>query len=359
MRIVVDVTPLFNPLTGIGNYWVGMLGGLAEAAGDEHEVVAFAITGPRRRRPIVRALDGIEVRRRLLVVPPSAQTWRRLWSRAGRPPVEWLAGRLDVFHRSDWMTPAQRHGIRATTIHDLGPLHHPELVAPLTRRMHVTSARDAATACDVVFCNARFTARDVHETLGVPEERLRVAYPGIHPRFRDEGERRDLGAPYVLAVGTDEPRKNLARLQEAHRLLRARGSELGLVLAGGAGWLAEHRAGDGVHALGYVRDDALPPLYRGASVYCYPSLFEGFGMPVLEAMACGTPVVASSHPSLDEACGDVAVRTDPSDPEAIADSIERALALPGETIERGFEHAARFTWRACGEAVLASYRSVS
>ena len=359
MRVVVDVTPLFNPRTGIGNYWVGMLGGLVDASRGEHEIVAFSVTGPRRRRSVARALDGLPVKRRLVVVPPSAQTWRTAWSRAGWPPVEWLAGRLDVYHRSDWMYPRQRGGLRATTVHDLVPLHFPDYVAPLTHRMHAASAADAARRCDVVFCNARYTARDVEERLGVAAERLRVAYPGIHPRFTVEGEQRDLGAPYVLAVGTDEPRKNLARLLEAHRLLRARGSELQLVLVGAPGWQARQRAGNGVRALGYVADDELPALYRGASVYCYPSLFEGFGIPVVEAMACGTPVVASAHPSLDEASGDAAVRAEPTDPEAIADALERALDLRPDVIARGREHASRFTWRACGEAVLAGYASVS
>ena len=358
MRVVVDVTPLFVPRTGIGNYWVGMLGGLAEAADGEHEVVAFSVTGPRRRRLVAGALDGLPVKRRLTVVPPSAQTWRTLWSRAGWPPVEWLAGRLDVYHRSDWMYPRQRAGLRATTIHDLGPLHQPDLVAPLTHRMHAGSADDAARRCDLVFCNSRHTARDAHATLGIAEERLRVAYPGVAPRFFADGPGRAFGAPYVLAVGTDEPRKNLDRLLDAHRVLRARGSDLELVLVGGTGWQARERAGDGVRALGYVADDELPALYRGAAVYCYPSLFEGFGITIVEAMACRTPVVASSDPSLDEASGDVAERAEPRDPEAIAAAIERARALSPETIARGRAHAERFTWRACGEAVLAGYESL-
>ena len=113
--------------------------------------------------------------------------------------------------------------------------------------------------------------------------------------------------------------------------------------------------GEGVRALGYVPDDELPALYRGASAFVFPSLFEGFGIPIVEAMASGTPAVASSHPSMDEASGDAAVRVDPRSPEAIAAGIEQALAQREALMPRGLEHAAQFTWRACGEAMLRGY----
>ena len=357
MRIVVDVTPLFNPLTGIGNYWVGMLDGLAEAAAPEDEVVAFAVTGPRRRRAVARALTGLAVRRRLITVPPSAQAWRKAWTRTGWPPVEWLAGRLDVFHFSEWLQPRQRAGIRTTTIHDLVPLRFPEWVSPVTYQMHQQRDAIAARECDVILCNSRYTAGDVHECLGVDEERLRVAYPGLHPELRPDGESESLGAPYVLSVATDEPRKNLAVAVAAIRILRARGSELELVLVGQAGWGNQVVPEAGVRRLGYVSPARLAALYRGAETFCYPSRFEGFGIPLVEAMACGTPAICSTHPSLDEAAGPVALRADPDDPDAFADGIEQAIARRVELREPGLAHAARFTRRACGAAVLAGYRS--
>ena len=360
MRIVIDVTPLFNARTGIPNYWLGMLRGLAEAGSGEHEVVAFAPAGPRRRRIIARALDGLPVSRRLVIFPPSAHVWRTAWSRVGRPPVEWLAGRLDVFHFSEWMFPRQRGGVRATTIADLVPLRFPEAVAPFTERLHGRRNRNAARTCDVVFAISRFTANDVHELLGVPEDRLRVAYPGVDARFTPDGPRPGPRRPYVLSVATDEPRKNLRGLVRAFRLLRARRPEVELALAGGAGWRTEPEiaTADGVRPLGYVPEAELPALYRGAAVFAYPSRFEGFGMPIVEALACGTPVVASAHRSLDEASGDIAIRADADDPDALADALERALDGPAERRARGLEHVRRFTWRACGEAVLAGYESV-
>jgi glycosyltransferase involved in cell wall biosynthesis len=351
MRIVLDVTPLSHPRTGIGNYMLGMLNGLAEAADGHHELVHFAPTGPRNVARLRDALDGIPGKRRLIVLPPPSTVWRKLWSRTQWLPVERLVGRLDVFHFSDWMYPPQRSGVRTTTVHDLIPLHYPEWVDPRTRALHVPKYHHAATTCDVIFTNSQFTADDVATTLGVSRERLVVAHPGIHPRFTRDGPAANLDGPFVFTAATIEPRKNLARLLEAFAVLRRARPELQLVIAGPG----ETLTGEGVKALGYVRDEELPPLYRGAEAFVFPSLFEGFGIPAVEAMASGTPAVVSSHPSMDEASGDAAVRVDPGDPEAIAAGIERAIAERETLVPRGLDHASTFSWRACGEAILRGY----
>jgi glycosyltransferase involved in cell wall biosynthesis len=237
------------------------------------------------------------------------------------------------------------------------PLRFPEWVQPRTRRIHGPKYENAARTCDRVFVNSRFTAGEVVELLRVPEERVVVAYPGIDPRFRPEGDRAELGGPYLLAVSTLEPRKNLPALVAAFSLLRGRRPELRLAIAGLAGWEEQPLDATGVRLLGFVEDEELARLYRGASVFAYPSRFEGFGLPVVEALASGVPAVVSSHRSLDEASGDSALRADPEDAEAFAEKLERALDSPPELRERGLAHAARFTWRACGEAVLAGYES--
>jgi glycosyltransferase involved in cell wall biosynthesis len=333
-----------------------MVAGLTEAAGDQHEIVAFGPSGPRGRRRIQESLAGLPVRLRLPLLP-RAHAWRTAWSRLGRPPVETVVGPLDVFHFSDWMYPPQRGGVRATTVHDLVPLRFPDWVQRQTRRMHGPKYENAARTCDRVFVNSRFTAGEVAELLSVPGERVVVAYPGIDPRFRPEGVRTELGGPYVLAVSTLEPRKNLPALIAAFALLRRRRPELTLAIAGLTGWGERPVAAEGVRLLGFVPDEELARLYRGAAAFAYPSRFEGFGIPVVEALASGTPAVVSSHPSLDEASDDAALRADPDDAEAFARALERALEPSRELRERGLAHAARFTWRACGEAVLAGYES--
>jgi len=356
MRIAFDVSPLSHPLLGIGNYIRGSLAGIAEVSADRHEVVAFAPTSLRGPDRIRAALTGIDVELRTWRLPYS-HALRTAWSAVGHPAAERLLGSFDVLHFSDWMFPPQRAGVRATTIHDLVPLHHPEWTTPRTRSMHTRKYRNAARTCDVVFVNSEYTGRDVTETLGIPPDRVHVAHPAAKEAFRPNGQAADLGGPFLLTVATLEPRKNLQTLVEAHRLL---GADLLLAVVGAEGWGEQPLLDDArIRRLGYVSDDELARLYRGAAVAVYPSRFEGFGIPVIEAMACGCPIVASAHPSLDEASGSAALRADPEDPAAIAAAIERAIGDRERLRASGLEHSRRFTWRAVGEIFLRGYEGAA
>ncbi len=355
MRVVVDVTPLFNRLTGIGWYWVGMLDGLVQASEGEHEIVAFSVTGPRRRRAVASALDGLAVKRRLVVVPPSAGVWRRLWTRVGRPPVERVAGPLDVFHFSEWMQPRQRGGVRTTTIHDLVPLRFPEWVSPVTRRMHAERDAIAARECDVIVCNSRHTAGDVHEHLGVPEERLRVAYPGLDPALGPDGDGESLGAPYVLSVATDEPRKNLrAAVERSASCARAGRSSSSRSSASPGGATRSSRSpGSCGSATGPISRRSTagrrrPATRRAsrASACRSSSRWRAVRRP------SARPIRRSTRRPAAWRCARTPTRRRRS-----RTAIEQAVARRDELREPGLRHAAQFTRRACGEAVLAAYDS--
>jgi glycosyltransferase involved in cell wall biosynthesis len=219
-------------------------------------------------------------------------------------------------------------------IHDLGPLHFPERLDPRTVLMHSTNAREARR-CDLVFVNSEYTAADVQERLGIACERIHVAYPGVSPIFTPDGPNA-FKDPFIFTTATSDWRKNLGNLQRATELLDG-----GLPLIA-----ADARP---------FTDDGIATMYRAATAFVYPSRFEGFGMPVIEAMASGTPCVVSNHPSLDEASGHAAVRVDPESPQAIAAGIEEALARRDELIPLGLAHASRFTWRETGRVHLQSY----
>jgi glycosyltransferase involved in cell wall biosynthesis len=260
-------------------------------------------------------------------------------------------------------TPAPVRGGRlplVVTVHDLLPLRMPQRFSRQTRlhtRLWIPFVRRAAR----VLTNSAWTREDVIERLDLPPERVIHTPFGVAERFSpaaaDPAALARLGvrAPYILSVATREPRKNLATVLRAYRRLRADGVQL--VLAGGRGWGPDELAdaGPGALATGYVSDADLAALYAGASAFVFPSLAEGFGLPVLEAMRSGAPVVTSDNSALREVAGDAAVLVEPTSEEDVAEGLRRALADDGELRGRGLERAATFTWAACADATVAAY----
>ncbi|MEA3375567.1 MAG: glycosyltransferase family 1 protein [Chloroflexota bacterium] len=297
---------------------------------------------------------------------------RVIWEQLAQP---WVLRRIgaDLVHAPVFVGPLVAPCPVVITIHDLSFLRFPHLFRPANRLYLTLMTRLSARRARRVIAVSGHTASESVRLLGVSRERIDIVYHGVDPAFRplpaDEvaafRSRRQLPDRFVLFVGTLEPRKNLDRLIEAFSRTHARDTKL--VLAGGKGWLYEELfarvealdLSDVVTFAGYVRSEELPLWYNAASALAYPSLYEGFGMPVTEAQACGTPVLTSKTSSLPEAAGEAALLVDPYDVEAIADGLTRMLeddALRVALRERGLTHARAFDWSRTARQTVRAYR---
>lgn len=246
------------------------------------------------------------------------------------------------------------------TVHDLAQLRFSETLTPYSRFLTTLTLGRVLRAADRIIADSSDTANDVNVLLRISPERIRVVPIGVDSSFFGQpGPSARVDSPYVLFVGTPEPRKNLGRLISAMDLLRSRGSALTLILAGSGGWGPAVPESPQVRKLGRVSDVELKSLYANAACVALPSLHEGFGLPALEAMAAGTPVVAGDAGALPEVTGGAAILVDPLSSRAIADGIERAIAERGSLVERGRKRAREFTWARTAEATLAVYREIA
>jgi len=346
LRVGLDATPLLGPRTGIGRYAGSLLTALARGP---DEVVATAFT--LRGRGALRVPDGVQVRARAA----PARLLQAAWARTSWPPVELLTGRLDVFHATNFVLPPLRRAGGVVTVHDLAFLRMTETVTAASARYRALVPRSLRRAA-VVVVPSEAVAEQVREAYAprVPV----VAVPhGVSAGWStapppDAALRARLGLPssYVLFVGTLEPRKDVRTLLAAHRLVRGAPP---LVLVGPPGW-GEQVDVAGVVAPGYLDDPSLRPVVAGASAVVLPSRDEGFGLPVLEALAAGTPVVASDLPVLREVGGTLVRYAPVGDVEAFAAALQAVLDDPGEPGPRR-AHAAAFTWERSAAGHRAAY----
>jgi alpha-1,3-rhamnosyl/mannosyltransferase len=341
MRIGWDLTTLCMPATGIGRYTRETLYATARARPD-WEFVAVSFAGgegtARLRASIGEMPPNIEHRH---IKVPGARFLRRGISSAPVPTLEAITGKVDAFVDSEWFHPRQASGKRVSIVYDLGPLLHPEWVDEPTRRFHLRTLDALKRRAERIVCISEATAGDVVRELGVDRERVSIVYPGVDDAFFDAKPAPPAilgGAPYVLAVGTLNERKNLGVLIDAFAAVAKRDREARLVIVGSpdrdAERIRQRIREQGIESrtvlLGFASDAELPGIVAGASVLVFPSLFEGYGMPITEAMAAGTPVIASSDPSIDEAAGGAAMRFDPRDARALADALAKVLRSDGE-----------------------------
>ncbi len=378
MRLLFDATAM--ALTGYhkgGAYRYGMelLRRLPLASPPDWEIVLYFNFTRRAHRAKMEEtcrLAGIE-RRAVSRVPPQLL-------RALRAPAEWTGGRHDLFHGPFDIVPPTRRAARVVTIHDLAFLRAPQGLPAAWIADRARSVPASARRAHRVITVSEFSRRDIVERLGVPEERVVAIHHGIGPEFAPaqarEADLARLAARYgvqpgyLLYLGTLQPNKNVEGLCAAFQILRREGFGGQLVLAGAPGWLFDEmwarvaaRGDDaGVVRTGFVDEEDIPRLYRTCETFALVSFLEGFGIPVIEAMACGAPVVAADACSLPEVAGDAGILVDPAQPEAIAAGLRSGLARGPERerrIARGRAWAARFTWDASARAHARVYREAA
>ncbi len=362
VRVLIDYRPALRDRTGVGEWVHSLVSALVDIGrdGDALDLTVFSSSWKDRLRsapPTVHAVD-----RR---IPVSLLNFS--WHRVGWPPVEWLAGPgYDIVHSPHPLLIPTNHAAQVVTIHDLDFLDHPERTTAEVQRDYPELVRAHVQQASRVVVPSRFTATEVEHRLDVDRDRITVCYNGA-PDWAPRADWPERG--HILFVGSLTARKNIGQLLDAYRILLARdeaGTLPALVLAGppttqAADWLTaieQPPLRDHVHYTGYIDRSALRGLYQGASVLVLPSFHEGFGLPAVEAMTIGVPVVVSDRGALPEVVGDAGLVVEPTEPAALATAIERLLTdepFARACAERGFQQAARFSWRESAKTLLAAY----
>lgn len=365
IRVAADLTSLLDARTGVGVFAAEMLARLATH--DDLAITGFAVTWRGRGGLPAAVPPGV----RTVAWPLPARPLREAWQRSDHPRIDLVIGRHDVVWAPNFvLPPTAAPGI--ASVHDLTPLRFPQLANAATLPYPVLIRRALARGA-WVHTDSAFVRDEVIDHFAAPPDRVVVVAPGVRPATPGDpvaGHRLAGGDRYVVAVGTVEPRKDFPTLVTAFDALASDDPDLRLVIAGQDGWGAEaltsavaaaaHR--DRIVRLGYVSDAERDDLLRGAAVYCFPSVYEGFGLPPLEAMSVGTPVVATRAGSVPEVCGDGADLVEVGDADALAAALARVLtdeAHRAALVASGHATVARYRWDDAGDAFAALLHRVA
>lgn len=377
MRIGIDARLIYHQPTGIGKYTLNLLQAFAQLAAEGQHQSQFAretdflmFQHRRHATPLVRQ-PGF---RRATLYSPVHTRLEQL-----SLPVELLFHRIDLLHSPDFIPPLHTKLPTVITVHDLAFLHWPHFLTEDSAAYYGQIDR-AVQRANHIIVPSESTKKDLIGQLGVPDDRVSVIYEAANPRFRplppgpvrqEMGQKYGIPSSYLLFVGTVEPRKNVDGLLQAfaHLQKKYNVADTRLVIAGSYGWLYEETValvdklglGDTVQFLGRVPDADLWKLYAGARCHIHAAHYEGFGLPPLEAMACGTPTIVSNTSSLPEVVGDAALLVDPNNWEEIAVNIHRVLTdeeLHTELREKGLRRAACFSWTQAAKKTLAVYQKI-
>ena len=365
LSVGFDATPLLGRPTGVGAFCAGALSGLA--ARDDLAVSAFAVSWRRRQGIAPRVPHGVGSTQR----PMPARPLHAAWAHSSLPPIEWFVGARDVIHGSNFVVPPTRSAARVVTVHDLTVVRFPELCDAPTLAFPALIRRAVAEGA-WIHTPSQFVADEVVAEFAVDPSRVRAVHHGVPPLDTSGG---GIGGPalpdgcdrYVLAVGTIEPRKDYPLLVRSFDEVAAAHPGVALVIVGSEGWgaqafdeaVAGASARERIVRPGYLDDAGLASALQGAAVLAYPSRYEGFGFPPLQAMAAGVPVVATAAGAIPEVVGDGAWLVPPGDRDGLAQRLGDALdggVSVDALVERGRSRAAGFSWARCADGLAGLYR---
>jgi glycosyltransferase involved in cell wall biosynthesis len=376
MRVAFDYTSAIYQRAGVGRYTRSLAAEVAPLLGDDDEFILWYTSmsrAPRSISSVAAGSHGTSIR-----IPLSPRAASLLWQRMRLAlPIDRLIGQPDLLHSPDFVAPPVKAPLIAT-IHDLSYLVVPEFAHPNLKRYLEASVPRTIRRASHVIAVSEMTRQDIIERYQVEPSRVSTIYNGVDGWFYEPDqaaveraiEHFGLRRPYFIIVGTVEPRKNHLALLHAFAQLYEKRKDVSLAIVGSPGWLSEPIIAEieksamsmPVRYLRFVDDTWIPALYAGSVALVAPSWYEGFGLPVLEAMACGAAVITSDRGSLPEVAGDNAILVPPGDIEELAASMERLLydsALRADLVRRGRDHAATFSWRAAAEEHVELYRQVA
>lgn len=381
MKIGIDISQVAYEGTGVATYTRCLVEAMVKLNRED----TFVLFGSslRNKKPIVEFVKNLEAKnakKKLSFFPPKLLEF--LWNGIHVLPVETITGPLDVFHSSDWLEPPTRAAKRVTTVHDLAVFKYPEtfskrgghdIVKNQKRKLFFVKRHS-----DLVIAVSETTKKDLVEILKIPEKRIRVVYEAAEPIYYPRGEEQvnetkkkfAIEGDYLLCVGTREPRKNLERVIRAFAEIAAGNKEISLVIAGKYGWgddnlklkTQDSKLKTRVKILGYVEKEELARLYTGAKAFLYPSLYEGFGLPIVEAMSCGTLVITSNIGSMKEVADNFSLLINPESVESIAGAISKIIRnekLREELKVKSLKRAGDFSWEKAALQTMEIYRQVA
>jgi glycosyltransferase involved in cell wall biosynthesis len=361
MKIGIDISQVVYEGFGIATYTRKLVETLLQIDNENKYTLFFSSL----RRNLKSEFKGAKVIK--FKIPPTILDI--LWNTLHQIPVEIFIGDTDIFHSSNWIQPPSR-AKKVTTIHDMLIYKFPETIHPKimsTQKRHLEWVKKE---CDLIISDSESTKEDIINFLGIPKEKIRVVYlaPGeefkitqAEERIGEVKKKYGISDEYLLTVGSREPRKNLSRIIQAFNEIKKK-ENISLIIAGNFRWGEKTMDSFGIKTIGFVNQADLPALYAGAKLFVYPSLYEGFGLPILEAQSTGCPVLTSDKGSLKEIVGDTATIVNPEDSLSIQKGIEEILSLDKKNLEKmkfkGKRNAQLFTWEKTAQKTLCVYKEL-